>query len=73
MWAKRIALALLAVPLAYLAAALLGGLVAVNRDWAEPDEGAAGEHEIVEHAGRRPAHPAAHRCRETPHGPSSRW
>ena len=37
--AKRIALALLALPLAYLAAALLGGLLAVNRAWVEPDEG----------------------------------
>ena len=37
--AKRIALACLAIPLAYLAAALVGGLVTVNRDWVEPDDG----------------------------------
>lgn len=37
--AKRIALAFLAIPLAYLAAALVGGLVTVNRDWVEPDDG----------------------------------
>lgn len=38
-WPKRILLAILAVPLAYLAAALVGGLISVNRDWIEPDDG----------------------------------
>lgn len=38
-WPKRIFLAILAIPLAYLAAALIGGIFSVNRDWAEPDEG----------------------------------
>lgn len=35
------ALALLAVPFAYLLAALVGSLVAVNRGWSEPDRGVA--------------------------------
>lgn len=38
-WAKRAALALAAVPLAYLAAALIGGLAPVNPGWNEPDQG----------------------------------
>ena len=37
--AKRIALALLAVPALYLLAALIGALVTVNSDWREPDRG----------------------------------
>ncbi len=37
--AKRIALAILAVPALYLLAALLGALIPVNRDWREPDHG----------------------------------
>jgi uncharacterized protein (TIGR02117 family) len=32
-------LAVLAIPAAYLAAALIGSLVAVNREWAEPERG----------------------------------
>ena len=36
---RNIGLALLAVPLAYLAAALVGSLVPVNRGWTEPDQG----------------------------------
>lgn len=36
---KRVALALAAVPLAYLLAALVGSLVPVNRGWTEPDDG----------------------------------
>jgi uncharacterized protein (TIGR02117 family) len=36
---RRVALGLAAVPLAYLLAALVGSVVAVNRDWTEPDEG----------------------------------
>ena len=35
----RIVTALLAVPAAYMVAALIGSLVPVNRGWAEPDEG----------------------------------
>ena len=38
-WPIRIALAILAVPLLYLLAALIGGLIPVNGDWREPDEG----------------------------------
>jgi uncharacterized protein (TIGR02117 family) len=38
-WLKRLALALAAVPLAYLIAAVIGSLVPVNRGWTEPDEG----------------------------------
>jgi uncharacterized protein (TIGR02117 family) len=34
-----LALAIAAIPLAYLLAALLGALVPVNRNWREPDEG----------------------------------
>ena len=34
-------LALLAIPALYLLGALVGGLVPVNRDWTEPDEGIA--------------------------------
>ena len=37
--ARRIALVLLAIPLAYLAAALIGSLVPVNRGWEEPEQG----------------------------------
>ena len=37
--ARRIGLALVAIPLAYLAAAVLGGLIPVNRSWVEPDDG----------------------------------
>ncbi len=36
---KRIGLALLAIPALYLLAALVGGLLSVNRDWREPDTG----------------------------------
>lgn len=36
---RRAILALLAIPLLYLAAALVGSLVPVNRGWAEPSEG----------------------------------
>lgn len=38
-WVGRILAVLLAAPLLYLAAALLGALVPVNRDWAEPERG----------------------------------
>ena len=38
-WLRRSLLAVAAVPLAYLLAALVGSLVPVNRDWAEPEEG----------------------------------
>lgn len=37
--AKRLALALVAIPLAYLFAALLGSLIPVNGGWREPDQG----------------------------------
>ncbi len=37
--ARRLALALAAIPALYLVAALIGSLVPVNRDWAEPDDG----------------------------------
>ena len=37
--AKHWLLALAAIPLAYLAAALIGSLIPVNRDWAEPKDG----------------------------------
>ena len=37
--ARLVVLAVLAVPLAYLAAALLGSLIPVNRDWSEPEDG----------------------------------
>ena len=36
---RRILLAVAAVPLAYLAAALAGSLIPVNRHWTEPDDG----------------------------------
>ena len=38
-WPARIALGILAIPLLYLAAALIGGLIPVNSDWQEPDDG----------------------------------
>jgi uncharacterized protein (TIGR02117 family) len=38
-WPARFALAILALPLTYLAAALIGALIPVNRDWREPDRG----------------------------------
>lgn len=38
-WLGRLLAALLAVPALYLAAALAGSLIPVNRDWAEPREG----------------------------------
>ena len=38
-WGRRVALAVAAVPLAYLLAALIGSLVPVNRAWQEPDQG----------------------------------
>ena len=36
---RRLLMALAAVPMLYLAAALIGSLAPVNRDWTEPDEG----------------------------------
>ena len=36
---RSLALAILALPLAYLFAALVGALIPVNRDWREPDDG----------------------------------
>jgi len=38
-WFRRFALAVAAVPIAYLLAALIGSLVPVNRGWTEPGEG----------------------------------
>lgn len=38
-WRRRTALALISVPLAYLAAALVGSLVPVNPGWSEPSDG----------------------------------
>ena len=38
-WPARIAFAILAIPLLYIFAALIGGLIPVNADWTEPDEG----------------------------------
>ena len=38
-WPARIALAFLAIPALYLIAALVGGLIPVNPDWREPNEG----------------------------------
>jgi uncharacterized protein (TIGR02117 family) len=38
-WAGRIVAAILAVPLLYLVAALLGSLIPVNRGWTEPAQG----------------------------------
>ena len=37
--ARRVALAFLAIPVAYLVAALIGAIVPVHRDWAEPATG----------------------------------
>jgi uncharacterized protein (TIGR02117 family) len=36
---RRLLMALAAVPMLYIAAALIGSLAPVNRDWTEPDEG----------------------------------
>ena len=38
-WPRRLLLVVAAIPLAYLAAALAGSLIPVNRGWSEPDEG----------------------------------
>ena len=38
-WPARILLAILAVPLLYIVAALIGGLIPLNSGWSEPDEG----------------------------------
>jgi uncharacterized protein (TIGR02117 family) len=38
-WLARIALAILAIPLLYIFAALIGGLVPVNASWKEPERG----------------------------------
>jgi uncharacterized protein (TIGR02117 family) len=38
-WGRRLLLALAALPLAYLLAAVAGGLVPVNAGWREPDKG----------------------------------
>ena len=38
-WTRRLLFILLAIPLAYLGAALVGGLIPVNADWREPDDG----------------------------------
>ena len=38
-WPARIALAILAIPLLYLFAALIGGLIPVNASWREPAQG----------------------------------
>ena len=38
-WPARIALAILAVPLLYVAGALIGGLIPVNGGWEEPGDG----------------------------------
>ena len=38
-WPARIALAILALPLLYLLAAVVGALIPVNRGWQEPDQG----------------------------------
>jgi uncharacterized protein (TIGR02117 family) len=38
-WPKRLTFALLAVPLLYLLAALIGSLIPVNSSWHEPDRG----------------------------------
>jgi len=38
-WVGRLIAALLALPALYLAAALIGSLIAVNRGWSEPAEG----------------------------------
>ena len=39
LWIRRGALALLAIPVLYLLAALIGSLVPVNRQWVEPNRG----------------------------------
>ena len=39
LWLRRALIAIAAIPALYLSAALLGSLLAVNRDWSEPDEG----------------------------------
>jgi len=38
-WPARIAAAILAIPLLYIFAALIGGLIPVNADWIESDDG----------------------------------
>jgi uncharacterized protein (TIGR02117 family) len=38
-WPVRIALAILAIPGLYLLVALIGGLIPINSDWQEPDDG----------------------------------
>ncbi len=38
-WPARIALAILAVPILYVLAALIGGLIPVNANWQEPEDG----------------------------------
>ena len=38
-WPRRILIAIFALPLAYLAAALLGSLIPVNAGWREPEQG----------------------------------
>lgn len=38
-WPRRLLLVIVAIPPAYLVAALVGSLVPVNRDWQEPDRG----------------------------------
>ena len=38
-WFWRLVFIMLAIPLAYLGAALVGALIPVNRDWREPDDG----------------------------------
>jgi uncharacterized protein (TIGR02117 family) len=38
-WPARIALAILAIPLLYIGAALVGGLIPVNSTWREPEQG----------------------------------
>ncbi len=40
-WPRRFLFGLLAVPLLYLGAALIGSVVPVNPDWREPDDGIA--------------------------------
>ena len=38
-WGRRVMLGLLAIPGVYLLAALIGGLIPVNRGWTEPSQG----------------------------------
>ena len=38
-WFWQLVFIMLAIPLAYLGAALVGALIPVNRDWREPDDG----------------------------------